>query len=104
MSVETVLATAGNDLKSFWNKLKSDVAIGKAVWGIISSPQTRAVLVTLGQQAFTTVKDAAAAVEASGINITLDAVVVADIKTLIADAEAGDGVIVADFKALGILL
>jgi hypothetical protein len=34
----------------------------------------------------------------------LDEAVIADIKQLIADAQAGDGVILADLKALGISL
>lgn len=103
MSVETVLATAGTDLKSFWTKLKADVATAKAIWNIINSPQTHAIVITVAQQAITTVKDGVAAAEAGGMNFTLDAVIVKDIQTLIADAKT-DGVIASDLKAIGVLL
>jgi len=36
--------------------------------------------------------------------LTLDEAVVGDIEQLIKDAEAGDAVVVADLKALGIVL
>lgn len=103
MSVETVVEAVGTDLKSFWSKLKEDIGKAKAVWNIISDQQTRSVLVTLGQQAITTVKDAIAA-GTNPSNIVLDEQVIADIKQLIVDAEAGDGVIIADFKAIGVVL
>jgi molybdenum cofactor biosynthesis enzyme MoaA len=103
MSVETTLAAVGTDLKSFWTKLKADIATAKAIWNIIDSPQTRAVVITVAQQAIQTVKDAVTAAESEGINLTLDAVVVKDIQTLIADAKT-DGVIASDLKAIGILL
>jgi len=45
---------------------------------------------------------ATAAASSKGLSLSLDEAVVADIKQLIADAEAGDGVILADLKALGI--
>lgn len=104
MSVESTLAAVGTDIKSFWSKLTSDVAKAKAIWAIISSPQTRSVLLALGEAAVTAVKDAATSVEAGTINITLDTIVVSDINTLIADAKAGDAVIVADLKAIGVIL
>lgn len=102
MSVATVLATVGNDLKSFYTKLSADFQKAKQAWLIISSAQTRAVLITVGADAVKIVKDAAAAVSSKGLSLTLDEAVIADIKQLIADAEAGDGVILADLKALGI--
>lgn len=103
MSVESTLATVGTDLKTFWAKLKADIATAKAIWNIIDSPQTRAVVITVAQQAITTVKDAVTAAESEGVNLTLDAVVVKDIQTLIADAKS-DGVIASDLKAIGVLL
>jgi hypothetical protein len=102
MSVESLLATVGNDLKGFYAKLSADFKKAKAAWLIISSAQTRAVLLTLGSDAIKTVKDATAAGAATGLSFTLDEVVLADIQQLIADAKTGDGVIVADLKALGI--
>jgi hypothetical protein len=102
VSVATVLATVGNDLKSFYTKLSADFQKAKQAWLIISSAQTRAVLITVGADAVKIVKDAAAAVSSKGLSLTLDEAVIADIKQLIADAEAGDGVILADLKALGI--
>lgn len=104
MSVETTLAAVGTDLKSFWTKLKADIATAKAIWNIIDSPQTRSLVVTLAQQVITVVKDATTAIAADGVNFTIDAELVKDIQTLVADAKAGDAVIVADLKALGITL
>jgi hypothetical protein len=92
----------GNDLKAFYTKLSADFQKARQAWLIISSPQTRAVLLTLGSDAVKLVKDAAAATSSKGLSLTLDEAVFADIKQLIADAEAGDGVIQADLKALGI--
>jgi hypothetical protein len=104
MSVESVIASIGGDVKKVWTDLKADIAKGKAIWNIISSPQTRSVLVTLGEQAITTVEAGVAAGEVGAVNLALDATVVSDIKTIIADAKAGDAVIVADLAALGIKL
>lgn len=103
MSVASVLSTLGNDLKGFYAKLSADFQKARQAWLIISSAQTRAVLLTVGSDAIKTVKDAQAAVSGGGLSVALDAAVVADIKQLIADAETGDGVILADLKALGIV-
>ena len=103
MSVATVLSTVGNDLKGFYTKLSADFQKAKQAWLIISSPQTRAVLLTVGSDAIKTVKDATAAAQGGGLSLTLDSAVVTDIKQLIADAETGDGVIQSDLKALGLI-
>jgi hypothetical protein len=102
VSVVTVLSTVGNDLKAFYTKLSADFQKAKQAWLIISSPQTRAVLLTVGSDAVKIVKDATAAASSKGLSLTLDEAVIADIEQLITDAEAGDGVILADLKALGI--
>jgi hypothetical protein len=102
VSVATVLSTVGNDLKAFYTKLSADFQKAKQAWLIISSPQTRAVLLTLGSDAVRIVKDATEVVSSKGLSLTLDEAVIADIKQLITDAQAGDGVILADLKALGI--
>ena len=102
MSVASVLSTVGNDLKAFYTKLSEDFQKAKQAWLIISSAQTRSVLLTLGSDAIKIVKDATGAISSKGLSLTLDEAVVADIKQLIADAKAGDGVIEADLKALGI--
>ena len=102
MSVASVLSTVGNDLKAFYTKLSADFQKAKQTWLIISSPQTRAVLLTLGADAVKIVKDGTGAIASKGLSLTLDEAVIADIKQLIADAEKGDGVIQADLKALGI--
>lgn len=104
MSVSTVLSAVGNDLKSFYSKLSTDVQKAKAAWQIISSAQTRAVLLTVGTDAINAVKAIAAAGAGGGLSLTLDEAVVADIQQLIADVKAGDGVIAADLKALGVVL
>ena len=103
MSVATVLSTVGNDLKGFYTKLSADFQKAKQAWLIISSAQTRAILLTIGSDAIKTVKDATAALQGGGLSLTLDSAVVADIKQLIADAETGDGVIMSDLKALGLI-
>ena len=103
MSVATVLSTVGNDLKSFYTKLSADFQKARQAWLIISSPQTRAVLLTVGSDAIKIVKDATAAAGSKGLSLSLDEAVIADIKQLIADAEAGDGVIQSDLKALGLI-
>ena len=102
MSVASVLSTVGNDLKAFYTKLSADFQKAKQAWLIISSPQTRVVLLTLGADAVKIVKDGTGAIASKGLSLTLDEAVIADIKQLIADAEKGDGVIQADLKALGI--
>jgi hypothetical protein len=102
VSVASVLSTVGNDLKAFYTKLAADFQKAKQAWLIISSPQTRSVLLTLGSDAVKVVKDATGAISSKGLSLALDEAVIADIKQLIADAEAGDGVIQADLKALGI--
>jgi len=104
MSAATVLLAVGNDLKGFYEKLSADFQKAKQAWIVISSPQTRAVLLTLGADAIKTVNDATAAVSGGGLSLTLDNQVIADIKQLIADAKTGDGVIVTDLAALGIKL
>jgi poly-gamma-glutamate capsule biosynthesis protein CapA/YwtB (metallophosphatase superfamily) len=104
MSVETVLATIGNDVKGFYAKLSADFQKARQVWLLVSSAQTRSLLLTIGADAIKTVKDAATAIDAKGLSLTIDEAVVADIEKLIADAKAGDDVIVADLKALGITL
>jgi len=104
VSVASVLSTVGNDLKAFYTKLSADFQKAKQAWLIISSPQTRAVLLTLGSDAVKIVRDATGAVSSKGLSLALDEAVIADIKQLIVDAEAGDGVILADLKALGISL
>jgi hypothetical protein len=104
MSVETVLATIGNDVKGFYAKLSVDVQKARQAWLLISSAQTRSLLLTIGSDAIKTVKDAAAAIDAKGFSLVIDEAVVADIEKLIADAKAGDNVIVADLKTLGITL
>jgi hypothetical protein len=103
VSVSTVLSTVGNDLKGFYTKLSADFQKAKQAWLIISSPQTRAILVTIGADAIKTVQDATAAAQGGGLSLSLDSAVVADIKQLIADAKTGDGVIMSDLKALGII-
>ena len=103
MSVATVLSGVGNDLKSFYTKLSADFQKARQAWLIISSPQTRAVLLTVGSDAIKTVQDATAAASGKGLSLSLDEAVIADIKQLIADAETGDGVIQSDLKALGLI-
>ena len=103
MSVATVLSVVGNDIKSFYTKLSADFRKAKQAWLIISSPQTRAVLLTVGSDVIKTVKDATAAASEKGLSLSLDEAVIADIKQLIADAETGDGVILSDLKALGLV-
>ena len=104
MSVTTVLSAVGNDLKGFYTKLSADFKKARQAWLIISSAQTRAVLLTIGSDAIKTVKDATAAGAATGLSLMLDEAVLADIQQLIADAKTGDGVILSDLKALGIAL
>lgn len=104
MSVTSVLATVGNDVGGFLKKVAADWKLAKQAWALIGSPQTRALLIKIGKDVVQTVRDAEAAVAAEGMNFTLDAATVADIKELIADGIAGDGVIASDLKVLGITL
>jgi hypothetical protein len=104
MSLKSILTTVDNDAKGFFAKLSADVQKAKQVWTLVSSPQTRALALKITADAITTVKDAEAAAQAAGLNFALDSAVVADIKTLIADAKAGDGVVVSDLAVLGITL
>ena len=104
MNVANVLDVVGNDLKGFYVKLAADLKKARQAWLIVSSAQTRAVLLSLGADAIKTVKDASAAISGKGLSLAVDEAVVADIEKLIADARAGDDVIVADLKALGIAL
>ena len=104
MSVVSVLEGVGGDLKAFYSKLASDFKLAKQAWLIVSSAQTRSILLTIGADAIKTVKDASAAGSASGLSLTLDAAVVTDIEKLIADAKSDDAVILADLKALGIAI
>jgi hypothetical protein len=104
MSVVTILDSVGNDLKGFYAKLSVEVKKARQAWLIISSAQTRAILLKIGADAISLVKDGGTAFAAKGFSLTLDEAVLADIKQLVKDAEAGDGVLVADLKALGIAL
>ena len=104
MSVATVLQAVDNDVKGFFGKLVADFNKAKAVWSAISNPQTRALLMKIGADAIKLGKDADAAATAAGLSLALDLQTVADIKQLVADAKAGDGVIVADLKLIGINL
>jgi hypothetical protein len=102
MSIVTVLDTVGNDLKGFYAKLVKDFKLAKQAWVLVSSAQTRAVLLAIGSDAIKLVKDAAAAGTAKGLSLTLDEALIADVEQLIADAKSGDAVIEADLKAVGI--
>lgn len=104
MSLESVLSTVGNDLKSFAGKVAADWSKVKQAWALIASPQTRALMLKIFADAVKLVKDGSGAVSASGTNLLLDAATLSDIKTLINDAKDGDGVIVSDLKVLGITL
>ena len=102
MSLESVLSTVGNDLKSFASNVAADWSKVKQAWALISSAQTRALMLKIFADAVKLVKDGSGAVSASGTNLLLDSATLNDIKTLIADARAGDNVIVSDLKVLGI--
>jgi hypothetical protein len=102
MSVVNALEMVGNDLKGFYVKLSDDVKKARQAWLILSSAQTRSVLLRLGADAVKTVKDGGEAIAVKGFSLTLDEALLADIQQLVKDAEAGDGVLVADLKALGI--
>jgi hypothetical protein len=102
MSLESVLSTVGNDLKGFASKVAADWSKVKQAWTLISSPQTRALMLKIFADAVKLVKDGSGAVSASGTNLLLDVATLNDIKILIADAKAGDNVIVSDLKVLGI--
>lgn len=104
MSVVSVLEGVGGDLKAFYSKLAKDFKMAKQAWLLISSAQTRSVLLAIGSDAIKTVKDATAAGAAKGFSLTLDEAMLTDIQQLIADAKTGDGVIVNDLKALGIMV
>ena len=104
MSVKDVLDTIGADVVSAYRKLTADTRKVKQAWLILSSSETRAVVLKLGADAIKLVKDATPAVQAGGFNLPLDAAVVSDIQAIIADAKAGDGVLRADLQALGIQL
>ena len=104
MSVVSVLEGVGGDLKAFYSKLASDFKLAKQAWLIVSSAQTRSILLTIGADAIKTVKDASAAGSASGLSLTLDEAVVSDIQKLIEDAKSDDAVILADLKALGLTI
>jgi hypothetical protein len=104
MSVLTTVESLGTDVKGFFVKFIADVEKAKAIWQIISAQQTRALMIRLGGDAIKMVNDSASAISASGLNLSLDAITVADIKQLIADAKAGQPVIAADMKALGVVL
>ena len=103
MSAETVVAI-GTDVKAFFAKLTADLQRAKQAWQIISSPQTRSVLLALGADVVRLVKDAGAAAGAKGLSLSLDAAVLQDVQQLIKDAEAGDLVLVQDLKMLGLTL
>jgi len=104
MSVVSVLEGVGGDLKEFYSKLASDFQKAKQAWLIVSSAQTRSILLTIGADAIKTVKDASAAGAASGLSLVLDEAVVSDIQKLIEDAKSDDAVILADLKALGLTI
>jgi uncharacterized membrane protein len=104
MSAVTVLATVGNDMKGFYTKLAADFRKARQLWLIISSAQTRSVLLAVGTAAIKLVKDATTVIADKGLSLTLDEQVWSDIRQLIADAKTGDEVIVGDLKALGIEL
>ena len=104
MSIESVITTVGNDVERFYKQLSADFQKARSIWLLISSAQVRSVVLTIAADAVKLVKDTASAAESGGLSLPLDATVVADIKTFIADAKAGDGVIVSDLKVLGIVL
>ncbi len=104
MSVVSVLEGVGGDLKAFYSKLAKEFKLAKQAWLIVSSAQTRSILLTIGADAIKAVKDATAAGTASGLSLALDEAVVADIEKLIEDAKGDDVVILADLRALGITI
>ncbi len=104
MSVDTTIANLETDVKSFFGKFSADLKKAKAVWAIISSQQTRAALILIGKDTITAAVDAYAAGKALGANITLDTATVTAVETLVADAKAGDAVIQADLKGIGVVL
>ena len=104
MSILDTLKADVGDVGNFFKKLKDDVIKAKNIWTAISSPQTRALIVTLAKDVITTVKDAELAAGATGMNFAMDLQTVNDIKQLVADAKAGDGVIKTDLALFGITL
>ena len=104
MSVETVVEGMGTDVKSFFLKLSSDVAKAKAVWAIISSQTTRAAIILVTRDVIAAAVDAYDASKALGANVTLDSATVTAVEALVADFKAGDAVIAADMKAIGVVL
>ena len=102
-SLESKLAAVGNDVKGFFVQVAADVRRARQTWALISSSQTRSILVRVGADAIKFAKDSAMAVEAGGLVLALDAALVEDIKQLVADAKT-DGVLAADLKILGIAL
>lgn len=98
------LDTLKEDALTLFKEVSAKVAIAKQIWVQFSSTQNRALALKLYADAVKAVADGSAAASASGMNLTLDAAVVADIKTIIADAKAGDPLIMADLALLGIKL
>lgn len=103
MSFESILADVGGDVKKFASTVAADWKKVKAAWSIIASPQVRAIALQVTGDVIQTVEDSETAVTGGLVNVTLDEKVVTDIKNLIADAKADDGVVLADLKALGVV-
>jgi hypothetical protein len=73
-----------------------------AVWNVISNNNTKALILALFADFLAVVNEAGVAVAADGINFTADSALVAGVQKLIADAKAGDPILIADLQALGL--
>ena len=102
MSILGVIDAAEADAVNYFHEAAAYVTKAKAIWATFASTQNRAIALKLFADVIKAVNDTTAAAEAEATNITLDAAVVADVKTIIAEFKAGDSVIAADFKLLGI--
>lgn len=99
---ESTFARVEGDIKGFFTNLVSDIRKARQIWTLIASSQTRAFLIKVATDVLKFVQDAGGAIDAKGINFTLDSQVWTDAQQLIADAKAGDAIVTADLKILGI--
>lgn len=104
MSILDDIKNLGTEVIHLFDQASAAVAKANAFWIAIKSPEMRAFVTKVAAAALKLAADASAAGTSKGLNLVLDAAVIADAEALLVAAKSGDGVIKTDLAILGIKL
>jgi hypothetical protein len=104
MNLLTKVEAGFKDVGGFLADVVTGLKKVGALWSLIQSNGTKALILKIASDVLLVVQDTEAAAAAGGLNFVLDEDVFKAGKALIADAEAGNATIIADLAALGITI